>query len=107
MLTVIVALTLFASLLAAAAQVGAAASDTTESVRVERVLTGGQIDSSTVDVGAFVVVIYGQGERQPGSGVWTQLDTARGYLKAIDPRRLTVGYRTGGQSGSPWGAFRR
>lgn len=98
MLTVIVALTLFASLLAADAQVGAAASDTTESVRVERVLTGGQIDSSTVDVGAFVVVIYGQGERQPGSGVWTQLDTARGYLKAIDPRRLTVGLEPDGWS---------
>ena len=43
--------------------------------RVERVLAAGQIDSSTVDVGTFTVVIYGQGERQPVSGAWTKLDT--------------------------------
>ena len=36
------------------------------------VLAGGQIDSSTVEVGA----LDRQGERQPVSGAWTKLDTA-------------------------------
>lgn len=63
---------------------GAAASDATESVQGERVLTAGQIDSSTVDVGACVVVIYGQGERHSVSGAWIRLDTTRGYIRAVD-----------------------
>ena len=95
---VIVALTLFPGLLAADAEVGAAASDVPESVRVEQVLIAGQIDSSTVDVGAFVVVIYGQGERHPVSGAWTQLDTVRGSIKAVDSRRLIVGLAPDGWS---------
>ena len=102
---VIVALTLFASLLAADAQVGAAASDVPESVRVERVLTAGQIDSSTVDVGALAVVVYGQGERHPISGAWTQLDTVRGSIKAVDSRRLIVGLEPDGWS--KWIALER
>ena len=95
---VIVALTLFASLLVADAKVGAAANNAPDSVRVEQVLTAGQIDSSTVDVGAFVVVIYGQGERHPVSGAWAKLDTARGTIKAIDSRRLIVGLAPDGWS---------
>lgn len=102
---VIVALTLFAGLLAADAEVGAEASDVPESVRVEQVLTAGQIDSRTVDVGAFVVVIYGQGERHPVSGAWTQLDTARGSIKAVDSRRLIVGLEPDGWS--QWIALER
>ena len=98
MLFVIVALTLFASLLVADAEVGAEASDGPESVRVEQVLTAGQIDSRTVDVGAFVVVIYGQGERHPVSGAWAKLDTARGSIKAVDSRRLIVGLAPDGWS---------
>ena len=95
---VIVALTLFASLLAADAEVGAEASDVPESVRVEQVLTAGQIDNSTVDVGAFVVVVYGQGERHPVSGAWAKLDTVRGSIKAVDSRRLIVGLAPDGWS---------
>ena len=95
---VIVALTLFASLLVADAEVGATASDVPDSVRVEQVLTTGQIDSSTVDMGAFVVVIYGQGERHPVSGAWTKLDTVRGSIKAVDSRRLIVGLAPDGWS---------
>ena len=102
---VIVALTLFASLLAADAQVDAAASDGPESVRVERVLTAGQIDSSTVDVGALAVVVYEQGERHPISGAWTQLDTVRGSIKAVDSRRLIVGLEPDGWS--KWIALER
>ena len=78
--------------------VGAAASDVPESVRVERVLTADQIDSSTVAVGAFVVVVYGQGERHPVSGAWAKLDTARGFIKAVDSRRLIVGLAPDGWS---------
>ena len=75
-----------------------AASDGPESVRVEQVLTADQIDSSTVDVGALAVVVYEQGERHSISGTWTQLDTVRGYIKAVDPRRLIVGLEPDGWS---------
>ena len=82
-----------------------AASDGPESVRVERVLPAGQIDSSTVDVGALAVVVYEQGERHPISGAWTQLDTVRGYIKAVDSRRLIVGLEPDGWS--KWIALER
>ena len=82
-----------------------AASDGPESVRVERVLTAGQIDSSTVDVGALAVVVYGQGKRHPISAAWTQLDTVRGYIKAVDSRRLIVGLEPDGWS--KWIALER
>ena len=94
----IVALTLFASLLAANAEVGTETSDVPEAVRVERVLTADQIDSSTVDVGALAVVVYGQGERHSVSGAWTRLDTVRGSIKAVDSRRLIVGLEPDGWS---------
>ena len=68
-----------------------AASDGPESVRVERVLTAGQINSSTVDVGALAVAVYEQAARHPISETWTQLDTVRGSIKAVDSRRLIVG----------------
>ena len=82
-----------------------AASDGPESVRVEQVLTAGQIDSSTVDVGALAVVVYEQGERHPISGAWTQLDTVRGSIKAVDSRRLIVGLEPDGWS--KWTALER
>lgn len=81
------------------------AQDVGEGVRVEQVLTAGQIDSNTVDVGAFVVVVYGQGERHPVSEAWTQLDTARGSIKAVDSRRLIVGLAPDGWS--KWIALER
>ena len=81
------------------------AQDVGEEVQVDRVLTADQIDSTTVDVGAFVVVIYGQGERHPVSGAWTQLDTVRGSIKAVDLRRLIVGLAPDGWS--KWIALER
>ena len=42
----------------------------------EVVLEAGKIHSSTVEVGAFVVVVYGQRERQRISGTRARLDTA-------------------------------
>ena len=57
----------------------------------EGFLEAEEIDSSTVEVDDFVVVVYGQGERHPTSGEWAKLDTVRGYIKAIDQRRLIIG----------------
>ena len=56
----------------------------------EVVLEADEIDRSTVEVGAFVVVVYGQGERQPTSGEWTKLDTVKGYIKAVRQRSLIL-----------------
>ena len=55
------------------------------------VLKAGAIDSSTVEVGTFAVVIHGQGERQPVSGEWESLATARGYIQAVNVESLTLG----------------
>ena len=80
----------FASLLIG----GADATDSS----ADAILAGGEINSSTVAVGAFVVVVYGQGEQHPTSGEWAKLDTARGYIKAVNQRRLIVGLEPDGWS---------
>ena len=56
----------------------------------EVALEAGEIDSSPVEMGAFVVVVYGREEQHPLSGTRARLDTARGYIKAVDQRRLIV-----------------
>ena len=71
----------------------------------EVVLEVAEINSSTVEVGAFAVVVYGRRERQPTSGEWAKLDTARGYIKALDQRRLIVGLEPDGWS--KWIALER
>ena len=53
----------------------------------------GEIDSSTVKPGAFVEIIYGRGERDSVSGEWERLDTAKGYIQAIDAEYLIIGER--------------
>ena len=60
-------------------------------LKAEEVLKVGEIDSSTVEVGAYVVIIYGEGEKHPVSGKWERMATVRGYIKAIDSERLTIG----------------
>ena len=55
-----------------------------ETLQTGKILEAGEIDSSTVEVGAFVVVIHGKGERHPVSGEWERLATARGYIHAVD-----------------------
>ena len=67
-----------------------------EALRAEVVLKASEIDSSTVEVGAFAVVVYGQGKRYPVSGTWAKLDTARGYVKAIDRQRLILALKPDG-----------
>ena len=69
-----------------------------EGLRAGVVLEVGEIDSSTVEVGALVMVVYGQGERYPTSEAWSKLDTAKGYIKAVDRRRLIVGLEPDGWS---------
>ena len=57
----------------------------------EVVLEAGEIDSSTVAVGAFVVVVYERDEPpQSLSGAWAKLDTTRGYIKAVDRQGLLL-----------------
>ena len=46
------------------------------------VLTSGEIDSSTVEVGAYVEITYDKGGK---------LETVRGYIKAVDTETLTIG----------------
>ena len=62
-----------------------------EASRAEVVLEAGEIDSSTVEVDDFVIVVYGREEQHPVSGTQARLDTARGYVKAINQRRLIIG----------------
>ena len=57
------------------------------------VFEAGEIDSNAVQPGAFVEVIYGKGERHPDTGAWEKLETVRGYLKAMDAERITIGDR--------------
>ena len=46
------------------------------------VLTSGEIDSSKVEVGAYVEITYYKGEKR---------ETTRGYIKAVDSETLTIG----------------
>ncbi len=55
------------------------------------ILQAGEIDSNKVKVGAYAEVIYGKGERDQVSGKWEKLDTAQGYIKAVDAESLTIG----------------
>ena len=83
---IVAALTLFTGLMATDAE-----AETAEDRQAGATLTAGEIDSSTVEVGAFAVVIHGLGERHPVSGAWEQLRTDRGYIVAIDAETLTLG----------------
>ena len=69
-----------------------------EGLRTRVVLQVGEIDSSTVEVGALAVVVYGTGERHSVSGEWAKLDTVKGYIKAVNQRRLIVGLEPDGWS---------
>ena len=62
-----------------------------ETLLAEVVFEAEEIDSSTVKPGAFVEIIYGRGERDSVSGEWERLDTARGYIQAVDAERLIIG----------------
>ncbi len=54
------------------------------------ILQASEIDSSKVKVGAYAEVIYGRGEQDQVSGEWEKLNTAQGYIKAVDQESLTI-----------------
>ena len=60
------------------------------------ILEAGEISPETVETGAFAVVIYGRGERDPVSGEWKQMHTERGYIQAVDAKSLVLVRRSGG-----------
>ena len=63
----------------------------------EVVLEADEINSSTVAVGAFVLVVYGQGKQHPVLRRWEKLVTTRGYVQAIDVEALTLALERNGR----------
>ena len=63
----------------------------------EVVLEAGEIDSSTVEVGIFVVVVYEQKKQHPVLRRWEKLVTTRGYVQAIDVEALTLALERNGR----------
>ena len=59
----------------------------------EIVLEADEIDSNRVEVGDFIEVIYGKGERDPVSGEWEGVKKVKGYVKAVDAGYLIIGER--------------
>ncbi len=66
-----------------------------EALQAGVVLEAGEIDSSKVRVGVFAEVVYGKGKRDPVSGEWEKLETASGYIKAVDAKSLTLALKEG------------
>lgn len=62
------------------------------------ILETGEVDSSTVAVDSYVVVIHGKGERNPVSGEWERLETVRGYVHSVDREVLTLFHRWDGRA---------
>ncbi|MCY4605015.1 MAG: hypothetical protein OXE49_12355 [Gemmatimonadetes bacterium] len=83
------AVRLFLTAIALLAMVNHAPADTDRD-DAEVVLEADEINSSTVEVDDFVVVVYGKGERQPTSEKWAKLDTITGYVKAVKRRALIL-----------------
>ena len=73
-------------------------SDRAQEMPERVVLETGMIDSSTVEVGNFALVVYWQGERHPVSGEREIQAMTRGYILAVDRGALTLGM--GGDSRS-------
>ena len=68
-----------------------------ETIRAQVVLEAGEIDSSTVEVGAFAVVVYGQRKPHPILKGWEKLVTTRGYVQAVDAEALTLALERNGR----------
>ena len=85
-------------ILAALSGEAVAGDATTEVLPPGMILEAGQIDSSKVRVGASVAVVYGLGFRNPVSGEWLKLTTARGKVQAVDGQRLLLALEEDRQS---------
>ncbi len=55
------------------------------------VFEAGKIDSNAVEIGAYVAITYGEGERDSISGKWERMATVRGYIEAVDSERVIIG----------------
>lgn len=87
------------SLLCMVSQVHAdSANAQAEAPRAEVVLEADEIDSSAVEVGAFVVIVYEQEKPHPILREWEKLITTRGYVQAVGAETLTLAL---GQNGKP------
>lgn len=60
-------------------------------LRAEVGVKAGEIDSNAVEIGAYVTITYGEGERDSISGKWESMATVRGYIKAVNSKRLIIG----------------
>ena len=79
--------------------IGAADADASaEALRAGVVLEADEINSSTVEVGAFVVVVYGKEKPHPILREWEKLVTTRGYVQAVDAETLTLALERNGTS---------
>ena len=76
-----------------------AASNPAEAAQEGLILETEEIDSSTVPVGAFAVIIHGREMPHSVSGEWGPLVTSRGYIKSVDEKTLTLAL---GRDGRLW-----
>ena len=53
-------------------------------------LSGSEIDSSSVEVGATAIVIYGLGQQDSATGEWRSLNETTGVIQAVNSRRLLL-----------------
>ena len=60
-------------------------------LRAEVGVKAGEIDRNAVEIGAYVTITYGEGERDSISGKWESMATVRGYIKAVNSKRLIIG----------------
>ena len=66
-------------------------------VRAEVVLEAGEIDSSTVEVGALAVIVHMQEKPHPILRKWEQLVTTRGYVQSVHAEVLTLALERNGR----------
>ena len=64
--------------------------DSAETSQERVILEAGEIDSNTVEVGAFSVIIHEQRKGHPVSEEWDNLATVRGYVRAVDAETLIL-----------------
>ena len=68
-----------------------------EGLRAGVVLEGGDIDSSTVEVGALAVIVHMQEKPHPILREWEQLVTTRGYVQSVDAEVLPLALERNGR----------
>ena len=67
-------------------------------LRTRVVLEPGEIDSSTVEVGALAVIVHMQEKPHPILREWEQLVTTRGYVQSVDAEVLPLALERNGRT---------